>query len=75
MPGAATLVVPLAAGKPTKSPNTLLILSIIFTGLYGMSDEIHQSFVAGRSAEAADALADLAGCIIGAGYGWLRSKI
>ena len=64
----------LASGQPSKSPNTLLILSILFTGLYGLSDEIHQSFVPGRSAEAADALADLAGGIIGAGYGRLRFR-
>lgn len=64
----------LAAGQPVKKPNILLILSIIFTGLYGVSDEIHQSFVPGRSPETADALADLVGGIIGAGLGWLRCK-
>ena len=64
----------LASGHPSKNTNTLLILSILFTGLYGLSDEIHQSFVPGRSAEAADALADLAGGIIGACYGRLRYR-
>ena len=64
----------LAAGRHDKSRNILLIISILFTSLYGISDEIHQSFVPGRSAEVADVLADLAGGILGAGWGWVRSK-
>jgi len=35
--------------------------------LYGVSDEIHQSFVPGRFAEAADLVKDLAGAVLGAG--------
>jgi VanZ family protein len=35
--------------------------------LYGVSDEIHQSFVPGRSPEAADLVKDLAGAVLGAG--------
>ena len=64
----------LSADRPGKNHNTSLILSILLTGLYGLSDEWHQSFVPGRTAETADALADLAGGFLGAGYGWLRSK-
>ena len=64
----------LSAGRFAGSPNLTLILSIVLTGLYGLSDEIHQSFVPARSAEAADALADLAGGFLGAGCGWLRFK-
>jgi len=64
----------LSAGRPRRHPNTSLILSILLTGLYGLSDEFHQSFVPGRTIEAADALADLAGGFLGAGFGWLRSK-
>jgi len=61
----------LSGDRPSFNRNFSLILSIIFTGLYGLSDEIHQSFVPGRSAEVADALADLAGGFLGAGHGWL----
>jgi VanZ family protein len=46
----------------------LFILSVAATTAYGLSDEWHQSFVAGRSAEVADAAADFAGSLIG---GWL----
>lgn len=34
--------------------------------LYGVSDEIHQYFVPGRSAEALDAVADAVGAMLGA---------
>ena len=64
----------LSGGRLAGNRNLTLILSIILTGLYGLSDEIHQSFVPGRAAEAADALADLAGGFLGAGYGWLRYR-
>ena len=64
----------LTAERPCKNHNLSLILSVLFTGLYGLSDEIHQSFVPGRTADPADALADLAGGFVGAVYGWLRSK-
>lgn len=64
----------LSGGRLAGSRNLSLILSIIFTGLYGLSDEMHQSFVPGRTAEAADALADLVGGFLGAGCGWLWLK-
>lgn len=38
--------------------------------LYGVSDEIHQSFVPERSSEVLDAVADAGGSLIG-GLGWL----
>ncbi len=41
--------------------------SAAFSLLYAVSDEIHQSFVPGRSGEIRDALIDLAGALIGAG--------
>lgn len=64
----------LATGRMANKPNLVLIISVLFAGLYGLSDEWHQSFVPGRSPEAADALADLIGGIIGAGLGWLWFK-
>lgn len=43
--------------------------------LYGLSDEWHQSFVADRSAEAADLLADAVGAVLGAAaYGVFQKK-
>ncbi len=38
----------------------------LFAALYGLSDEIHQSFVPGRSADAWDWIADISGAIAGA---------
>jgi VanZ family protein len=41
---------------------------VVFVGigvLYGVSDEWHQSFVAGRNPSAADLAADVAGIVLG----------
>ena len=43
----------------------LMFLSVVSASLYGISDEIHQSFVPFREAEVADAVADMIGAIIG----------
>ncbi|MFZ0614684.1 MAG: VanZ family protein [Desulfobacterales bacterium] len=44
----------------------LALLSILSAGLYGISDEIHQYFVPGRSADIMDAAADFVGAALGA---------
>ena len=41
-------------------------LAVGFSVLYGMSDEFHQKFVAGRSSDWADVAADFRGAVIGA---------
>jgi len=43
----------------------LILLSILITTLYGITDEIHQSFVSERSADIYDVLADFCGSIAG----------
>jgi len=43
----------------------LIILSILSSSLYGISDEIHQYFVPSRSAEWMDIVADLLGSVFG----------
>ena len=43
----------------------LMFLSVVSASLYGISDEIHQSFVPFRQAEVADAIADMIGAICG----------
>ena len=43
-----------------------VLLAIIFSSLYGISDEIHQYFVPGRTADPFDAAADMLGSICGA---------
>ena len=54
----------------------LLVLSIGFATLYGLSDEWHQSFVATRQADMLDAVADFVGSALGAGayLGWWLPK-
>ena len=43
----------------------VMILSVLFSSLYGVSDEIHQYFVPYRNADLMDILADMLGSIIG----------
>ncbi len=43
----------------------LMLLSVVSASLYGVSDEIHQSYVPFREAEVADAIADMIGAIAG----------
>lgn len=42
-------------------PIIIVLLSITFCSLYGISDEWHQSFVEGRCSDIADWLADIGG--------------
>jgi len=44
----------------------IVLLSILSAGLYGISDELHQSFVPYRNADVLDALADITGSALGA---------
>jgi len=44
----------------------LLVVSVCFASLYGLSDEMHQAWVATRHASAMDAVANLVGSILGA---------
>jgi len=47
-----------------------LVLGIIFTALYGIIDEWHQSFVPGRAVEILDWVADITGAFVGAAIVW-----
>ena len=42
-----------------------MFLSVVSASLYGISDEIHQSFVPFREAEVADVVADMIGALCG----------
>ncbi len=48
------------------SPVQLLLVSVFFATLYGLSDELHQAFIPTRQADGYDLLADVAGSILGA---------
>jgi len=55
----------------------LVAVGVLIVGLYGVGDEVHQSFVPSRSPDVLDAYADLAGATIGsvaAVWGRTRKK-
>jgi VanZ family protein len=49
------------------------IAAIVLATLYGVTDEFHQLFVPGRSADRYDVLADCVGATMGTAIGWLAS--
>lgn len=49
-------------------------LALVFGSLYAISDEIHQAFVPGRSADIWDIVADILGVTIVAVFYFLRKK-
>ena len=56
-----------AVGSWRQKPARTLLFSMMATGLYGLSDEWHQSFVAGRTADAVDWIADKMGAALACG--------
>jgi VanZ family protein len=55
----------LAMGGRGLSTASATVWAAVLGGLYGASDEVHQLFVAGRSADPLDAIVDLAGASLG----------
>jgi hypothetical protein len=55
---------------PSWTTIAVVLSTVAFTGIYGLSDEWHQMYVPGRSAELSDALADVCGGTLG-GMGFL----
>ncbi len=51
----------------------IFLISFLLAGIYGITDELHQSFVPGRDAAAADVVADFFGAILGS-FGASRVK-
>ena len=49
--------------------------AIIIATLYGVSDEFHQTFVPGRTADRYDVLADCIGATLGVAVGWLAGAL
>lgn len=58
--------------KPTLDRSLLITLATVGAFMYGLSDEYHQSFVAGRESGLFDVLADTAGGFLGGlTYTWI----
>jgi VanZ family protein len=51
------------------------LLAIVLATLYGVTDEFHQLFVPGRSADRYDVVADCLGASLGVALGWLASAV
>ena len=51
------------------------VLAIVLATCYGATDEFHQLFVAGRSADRYDVLADCIGATSAVALGWLASAV
>jgi VanZ family protein len=76
--GAGAMLVCRALAAPRRRPLTLsaAVMATLLTTAYGITDEYHQSFVPGRTADPADVVKDFAGataaCLI---YrGWTRRQ-
>ena len=55
---------------PGQSPWKIIVLAVVASTFYGVSDELHQALVPGRAADAMDVVADLAGSSLGAILFW-----
>ncbi|MBL8951355.1 MAG: VanZ family protein [Myxococcaceae bacterium] len=56
--------------RATRNPQ----LSLLMAGLYGVSDEVHQLYVPGRSASVYDAIADVTGAGIVCSLWYWRNR-
>jgi len=74
----AVLALLLLAAQPRQEQGyswRQLGISVLIASLYGLTDEIHQHFVSGRSPEVLDWVADSAGALIAASLlAWLSRK-
>ena len=59
---------------PSASVWRTVAFAVFISALWGLSDEIHQAFVPGRSSEVADVIADLFGSMAGAAASLLLSN-
>ena len=64
-----------AGGSPAGMTRRTAIATVLITVAYGISDELHQMFVPGRSADLHDVYADAAGGAIGLALCWVWGKI
>ncbi len=54
---------------------TRVVVAVLLSAVYGLTDEYHQSFVPGRMPSAGDIAADVAGGVAGAGGAWVWSIV
>lgn len=56
----------LAISRPKRSKTFLIVVALVISSAYGITDEIHQYFVPGRYTDIIDWIVDLAGSTVGA---------
>ena len=67
---AVAVVRAVVGGLPRRIDGPAAVVAVAVTVAYGMTDEIHQMFVPGRTADAFDLLADAGGAIVGTAACW-----
>ena len=72
---AALIARAFAGGLPKRITPGTALLAVAVTVAYGVSDEWHQLFVPGRTADRADVLADAIGALVGTGACWAWGTI
>jgi VanZ family protein len=65
----------LAGGWNAPVPLRVALLAIVYSTVYGVTDEMHQAVVPPRQVEALDIAADGAGAAVAAAVLWLRARI
>jgi len=63
-----------ARGRRGGVTGRTVLATVVCAAIYGVTDEWHQSFVPGRSAEVHDLVADTAGAVLAAGLVWLWAR-
>lgn len=58
---AGTVLFALSEHQKSRKPWLIMLFTVVFCFLYGMSDEFHQSFIPGRSTSVYDLFADCGG--------------
>lgn len=63
-------------GDLTPTPTRMTLLAGLVVGLWGVSDEYHQSFVPGRDASVWDVVADAVGFLVAVGIArlWVKRR-
>ncbi|MDA1186152.1 MAG: VanZ family protein [Acidobacteria bacterium] len=60
----------LVGGLPRRIDSSTAVVAIVIAVAYAASDEVHQMFVPGRTADVLDLLADACGAIVGTAVCW-----
>ena len=65
----------LARGKPSATTARHIVLAVIVSTVYGVTDEWHQSFVPDRTPDVMDLLADATGAFAGALFVMIAGRL